>query len=80
MKELAKNAASIFLAAAAITLLAFALVKGMDKQAEADCVKLQEQSVEYAHAGFYITEYQDAKCRHHGIIVDAPILTTNNYE
>lgn len=73
-KDIITHGVAILLGILTITAIGFALMKGMDKQAVADCQKLVDQSIEFQNAGFYITEYEDAKCRHHGIAIDAPVM------
>lgn len=76
MKNPIENLIAIIIGIAAIILLAFMFVKGMDKQAEADCIKWQQEATEYV--GYYLTEWQAAQCEHYQITVDAPVLKSTN--
>jgi hypothetical protein len=53
-------------------------IHGMDKQEVVNCNKLVEQSKQFD--GFFITKSDDEMCRHHGIVIDAPIGFANHSE
>ena len=38
-----------------------------------ECQTLQNQSVEFRNAGFYITSWQDEMCRNRNIIINAEV-------
>ena len=51
--------------------VAFAFLKGVEKQEKVECLKWQEEAKIYDD--YYITKWQDEQCRHYGIKIDAPI-------
>ena len=54
------------------------VMSGMDKSEIVTCNKLVEQSKQYDN--FFITKIDDDMCRHHGIVIDAPIGFDNHSE
>jgi hypothetical protein len=48
------------------------IIKGIDKEEQIECYKLQEQSQEYRR-GFFITKWQKEMCDRWNIKVDAPV-------
>lgn len=57
--------------ATATGVMYIALTTGLDRQAVADCIKLQHQAVDYPD--FYITKSEAMKCEYVSIRVNAPI-------
>lgn len=72
--NLIQNAVAIVLGIIFFAALFFAVLTGLEKQSEVTCIKLQNQSEEFKHAGFYLTESESHICDELGIEIDAPVL------
>lgn len=49
----------------------WAMNEGMDRQEIVECNTWDAQSREYTQ--FFLAKWQDAQCRAHGIVINAPI-------
>lgn len=49
----------------------FLMGGAMSGQEEFECQKWQSEAKQYS--GYYITAWQDAQCRHYGVIIEAPV-------
>ena len=58
-------------AVAVAALVAWVLIIGYNRQEVADCMKLQQQSKDFAQ--FYLTQSEDDMCKAHGIVIAAPV-------
>lgn len=69
-----KKIGNLFIVALIFGLFVFALGVGLEKQDVADCHKLEQQSIDFADSGFYLTQAESDMCQALGIDISAPVL------